>query len=45
MNVGGTGAHQQKRERLWASPHCLDPAKAVDRCPLFADEGDGGGEQ
>lgn len=24
-NVGGSGAHQQKRERLWFSPHCLRP--------------------
>lgn len=22
-NVAGSGAHQQKRERLWLSPHCL----------------------
>jgi len=25
-NVGGTGNHQQKRERLWLSPHCLGEA-------------------
>jgi len=24
-NVGGGGDHQQHRERLWASPHCLTP--------------------
>jgi D12 class N6 adenine-specific DNA methyltransferase len=24
-NVGGTGNHQQKRERLWLSPHCTHP--------------------
>lgn len=26
-NVGGAGKSQQRRERLWLSPHCLDPAK------------------
>ena len=29
--AGGAGAHQQKRERLWLSPHCLgavEPAQA-----------------
>ena len=25
-NTSKTGTHQQKRERLWLSPHCLDPA-------------------
>ena len=24
-NVGGTGKHQQRRERIWASPACLVP--------------------
>lgn len=24
-NLGGTGNHQQARERLWLSPHCLRP--------------------
>ena len=33
------GGHQQKRERLWASPHCLpinQPAKSETRS-LFGD--------
>ena len=29
----GTGDHQQKRERLWASPHCLVP---LSRSPSFS---------
>ena len=29
-NVGGSGAHQQHRERLWASPHCITRAAPAD---------------
>ena len=29
-NVGGSGAHQQHRERLWASPHCITTAAPAD---------------
>jgi DNA adenine methylase len=28
-NTNHTGTHQQHRERLWASPHCLVPADAA----------------
>lgn len=28
-NVGGSGNHQQNRERLWASPHCLQHTTVV----------------
>jgi len=34
-NVSGTGKHQQARERLWLSPHCIAPAAAAQR-ELFA---------
>jgi len=44
-NTGGSGKHQQHRERLWASPQCLDPeaaeqavADTPDDCPLFPQE-------
>ena len=26
INIGDNGGHQQHRERLWLSPHCLNPA-------------------
>jgi hypothetical protein len=26
-NTGGSGKTQQKRERLWLSPHCLGPGQ------------------
>ncbi|OHB80866.1 MAG: hypothetical protein A2W31_11460 [Planctomycetes bacterium RBG_16_64_10] len=38
-NLGGNGngekAHQQHRERIYASPHCLAPDEDEDACPLF----------
>ena len=41
-NVGskhaGDVAHQQKRERIFASPHCLKPAATAGDCPLFQEE-------
>jgi len=33
-NVGGTGKSQQKRERLWMSPHCLLGESEGVRCLL-----------
>jgi hypothetical protein len=35
-NTGGAGQHQQARERLWCSPHCLQPGvvEAPDLHPL-----------
>lgn len=34
-NLGGTGNHQQHRERLWLSPHCLDDRDAGDEAWLW----------
>jgi len=34
-NVGGSGNHQQKRERLWLSPHCLRADDAGAQMGLF----------
>lgn len=30
-NTDGNPKHQQHRERLWASPHCLKPAESLQR--------------
>jgi len=37
-NIGGTGNHQQKRERLWLSPHCLADTRrrAMEQRGLFS---------
>jgi hypothetical protein len=35
-NLGGTGNHQQARERLWCSPHCLKQEAVPDTFKLAA---------
>ena len=35
-NVAGSGAHQQTRERLWISPHCVPSADERQQIGLFS---------
>ena len=38
-NCGGGGTHQQRRERLWLSPHCLSVEPVVEQqTSLWAEE-------
>jgi hypothetical protein len=34
-NVAGRDGHQQNRERLWSSPHCVQPANPDRQLDLF----------
>ena len=34
-NTSKTGAHQQKRERLWLSPHCVTEVEVTPQTSLF----------